>query len=453
MNGLPKISVIMPSLNVAKYIRECMDSVVSQSLKDIEILAVDAGSTDGTLEILREYDARDSRVKVILSDKKSYGYQMNLGLNAATGDYIGILETDDMLLPHALEMLFARAEKYECDYAKGYTYSFIQFPNQSCYRLADDRVWGDMPEEEKLVFPSQTPELLLKEFHIWTGIYRKEFIQNIHFTETAGAAFQDIGFLVRTHSLAKRAVYVNIPVYRYRRTNEASSIYNPKSFLFLLNEYRLLYNDFSSDKTNRWKACFYLRMFRQILTRFVIMAVFEKYWPDTEKSIAGLQDMLKEAYASGYIDSHIWDVNARLLLKLFLCDPESVYEFYTEEFQPKLQNLKSILSWAKERPVIIWGCGKWGKFTHALLMRNGVSAVEAYVDSNPALWGTTVQGEEVLSPEEAATRFPDAYYLIANKKNGGEIQARLLQNGISEDRICCPKTIDTDLWLLARPLI
>ena len=94
---MPKVSIIMPSLNVASYIEECMESVIHQSLQDIEILCVDAGSTDGTLEILNEYAKKDGRIRVIKSDRKSYGCQMNLGMKKASGKYIGIVETDDYL--------------------------------------------------------------------------------------------------------------------------------------------------------------------------------------------------------------------------------------------------------------------------------------------------------------------------------------------------------------------
>ena len=90
----PLISVLMPSLNVGPYIRACIESVVNQTLENIEILCIDAGSTDGTLEVLREYEQADPRVQVIVSDVKSYGYQMNLGLRAARGQYIGIVETE-----------------------------------------------------------------------------------------------------------------------------------------------------------------------------------------------------------------------------------------------------------------------------------------------------------------------------------------------------------------------
>ena len=74
-----KITVIMPSLNVAPYIEKCIQSVVNQTLQDIEILCIDAGSTDGTLEILEQFKREDSRIRIIHSDKKSYGYQVNNG--------------------------------------------------------------------------------------------------------------------------------------------------------------------------------------------------------------------------------------------------------------------------------------------------------------------------------------------------------------------------------------
>ena len=83
---MPKVSIIMPSLNVGSYIRECIESVLAQTLSDIEVLCVDAGSTDGTLEILEKYAKKDSRVRVIHSDRKSYGYQMNLGIQEANSE-------------------------------------------------------------------------------------------------------------------------------------------------------------------------------------------------------------------------------------------------------------------------------------------------------------------------------------------------------------------------------
>ena len=79
----PKISVIMPSLNVGNYIEQCIKSVLDQTLTDFEIICIDAGSTDGTVEILQKYAKEDSRIQIINTDKKSYGYQVNLGISKA----------------------------------------------------------------------------------------------------------------------------------------------------------------------------------------------------------------------------------------------------------------------------------------------------------------------------------------------------------------------------------
>ena len=95
MKDRPMVSVLMPSLNVAPYIRQCMESVIGQTLQEIEILCIDAGSADGTAEVLREYAGKDPRVTLLHSDVKSYGHQINMGLENATGEYIGIVETDD----------------------------------------------------------------------------------------------------------------------------------------------------------------------------------------------------------------------------------------------------------------------------------------------------------------------------------------------------------------------
>jgi glycosyltransferase involved in cell wall biosynthesis len=109
----------MPSLNTARYIREALDSVVNQTLKDIEIICIDAGSTDGTREIIGEYAERDSRIRVIDSPVKSYGYQMNVGLDAAKGSYIGIVEPDDYVLPEMYEELYGQAISENLDVIKG----------------------------------------------------------------------------------------------------------------------------------------------------------------------------------------------------------------------------------------------------------------------------------------------------------------------------------------------
>ena len=110
-----KISVIMPSLNVVNYIEESISSVINQTFSSIEIICVDGGSTDGTLEIINSFAQTDSRIRLFRTDVKSYGYQMNLGLSKAQGEYIAVVETDDYIDSRMFEDLYIKAKENNLD--------------------------------------------------------------------------------------------------------------------------------------------------------------------------------------------------------------------------------------------------------------------------------------------------------------------------------------------------
>ena len=103
-----RVSVIIPVCNVEKYLRACLESVVKQTLRDIEIICVDDGSTDGSGAILDEYAARDARVRVIRQANAGAGAARNAGLDVATGEYVFFADADDVALPQMLERLYGR---------------------------------------------------------------------------------------------------------------------------------------------------------------------------------------------------------------------------------------------------------------------------------------------------------------------------------------------------------
>ena len=103
---MPKISIIVPVCNVEKYLSKCLDSIVNQTLKEIEIICIDDGSTDDSGAILDSYSQKDSRIKVIHKKNSGYGNSMNVGMDCAEGEYIGIVESDDCILPEMFEELY-----------------------------------------------------------------------------------------------------------------------------------------------------------------------------------------------------------------------------------------------------------------------------------------------------------------------------------------------------------
>lgn len=110
-----KVSVIIPVYNEESYLRQCLDSILTQTLREIEVLCVDDGSTDCSLEILEEYAQKDSRVVILKQENRYAGMARNLGMRYATGKYYSFLDADDFFSPCLLEKLYDAAEKYTSD--------------------------------------------------------------------------------------------------------------------------------------------------------------------------------------------------------------------------------------------------------------------------------------------------------------------------------------------------
>jgi len=222
MKQHPKVSILIPSLNSGDFIRECMESVVRQTLQDIEIISIDAGSTDGTLEILREYEREDSRIRLIISDKKSMGYQYNLGLDAATGDYIGMVETDDWVEADTFECLWMAASRQDVDIVAANQYLYYTKPEIYNQRFENLR----RCPYEKVFCPKDVLHSFAVKPLIWSAIYRRSMLKdnNIRFNETPGASFQDTGFHFLVMTVAKTAFFLDRYFYHYRSDGETQSI-------------------------------------------------------------------------------------------------------------------------------------------------------------------------------------------------------------------------------------
>ncbi len=123
---MPKISVIVPIYGVEKYLRECLDSILNQTLFYMEIILIDDGSKDDCPKIIDEYAKKDNRIIVIHKENGGYGSAMNVGLNQATGEYIGIVEPDDYIDQKMYEDLYKIAKEYNSDIVKSCFYDNLQ---------------------------------------------------------------------------------------------------------------------------------------------------------------------------------------------------------------------------------------------------------------------------------------------------------------------------------------
>ena len=223
MDKEPIISVIMPSLNVGEYMEECLSSVLNQTFEDIEIICVDAGSTDDTLKIIKNHQKTDNRIKIINSEKKSYGHQVNLGLKEAKGRYISIVETDDYIDKDMLKNLYAYCENDTVDIIKASFYYLNDYDKFKVIKIKDSAKKGLLCNE---VFTLEEQPLFI-EGHpsIWSGIYLKEFLDknNIKFLEEPKGGWVDNPFFYESAIKAEKIIYIDEPVYYYRITNPNSS--------------------------------------------------------------------------------------------------------------------------------------------------------------------------------------------------------------------------------------
>ncbi|MDE7215984.1 MAG: glycosyltransferase, partial [Clostridia bacterium] len=227
---------------------ECLKSCRKQTLKDIEIICVDDGSNDNSLSIIKKFAKKDKRIRYISKKNSGYGNTMNVGMDNATGEYIGIVESDDYVAKDMFETLYNKAKEYSLDVVKSdyCTFSTANGYKHSVYECT----CPEITYYDRLIEPKKLKKIFSFQMNTWTGIYRTDFLRenNIRHNETPGASYQDNGFWFQTLALAKRVMFVNKAFYYYRQDNPNSSI-NSKSKVFCMNEeYKFIYDFINSNE-------------------------------------------------------------------------------------------------------------------------------------------------------------------------------------------------------------
>lgn len=235
-----KVSVIVPVYNSERHLRECLDSIRQQTLKDIEIICVDDGSSDGSLAILDEYENMDKRITVLQNlTNKGTGYSINKGIRYSHGEYIAEVDADDFIDPDMYEQLY-RATK-GADIVKSGYWSYYE---------EDKEVPLSLVKEEsrfnpiKLNFKNRR-DVFGFQCSFWTAIYKRVlFFHDHEFTmwnETPGASFQDTSACFILTAVAKEMVWLPRSFYHWR-VGEAHSITSTKWPFAVIGEYRRIEN-------------------------------------------------------------------------------------------------------------------------------------------------------------------------------------------------------------------
>ena len=222
-----KVSVIMPTYKVEKYLRQCIDSVINQTLSDIEIILVDDGSPDNCGAIIDEYAAKDSRIIAIHKKNGGYGSAVNIGLDIATGEYIGIVETDDFIAPDMYEKLYDYAKLLDLDVCKcGFNeYNSTKPANEQIRKWKDEHQNFEAFPKNKAFTIEENPDLIVIMASIWSNIYKKDFLKkhNIRVNGTPGASYQDFPFMAEVMCKADKIGVIPEYLYNWRREDAQDS--------------------------------------------------------------------------------------------------------------------------------------------------------------------------------------------------------------------------------------
>ena len=231
---MAKISVIVPVYNVEKYLTECIESICSQSLEDLEIICVNDGSTDNSLDILNDFAKQDKRIIVINKANSGYGHTMNMGLNAATGEYIGIIESDDFADKNMFEDLYKLAKDNDADIAKG---DWFNYWSKNKFARKNNRI--SSAKAFQLTNSKKDKSLLRINPSVWSAVYKREFLNkyNIRFLETPGASYQDLAFSFKVFALAERVILTDKAYLYYRQDNMNSSVKSKTKVYCVCDEY------------------------------------------------------------------------------------------------------------------------------------------------------------------------------------------------------------------------
>lgn len=305
---MPAISVIMPVYKVEQYLAECLDSVLAQTMKDIEIICVNDGSPDDSQAILEAYAARDPRIKVIVQENAGPSAARNTGVRQATGEYIYYVDPDDVIEPNTCEVLWQHIEATQADIVVFGMDDIIENPSTDPWFI-------HVSSPREVFYAAFDPYALLYEPgafpFTWRNIYRRGMLlkHGIEYDESLRLG-EDVVYQFTAFPHARRIQFIPDKLYHYRRMRKDSLTKNAHEHMFdmVMNHVDMVGNIKKAwQKKNIWQQ-YYEKIFCWILN-FVV--------PDFERVEKGRRGELAAA-----------------LLKV-LCDrpPENMNEYDTKLYR------------------------------------------------------------------------------------------------------------------------
>lgn len=438
-----KLSIIVPTHNSEKYIRECVESIMHQTYENLEIICVDS-SRDNTISILQELAETDSRIQIIRDANGSYGHKINVGIQQASGEYIGIVESDDYILQNMYTDMLSKMGSEKVDFIKSNALHFGDINGRRVF-CTEKKAFLAGYFDRVLELDSIRDKAIMGSPTIWTALYRKAFLveNEIWLNETPGASYQDTAFAILVGLLAKNCIYDNHAYYCYRRDNDNSSVLSKDKVDYVRQEFEYainylcehnLYTQDVSDLLARKKLITYnwncLRLSDDLAMDF----------------IASVQSEMKE-YDFNLVDTFT-DYEKKIYCLLAGMRSMQEHRQEVEDAQSQVNKLLDILS--KDTHFVLVGAGKIGEKVLQLQAYVGDKFIDALADNSTKVIGSCVDGYNVVKVEDAVEKYPNHTYIVANKDNASDIENQLISLGTTPETIVCISAFPDEVTLLIK---
>lgn len=299
----PKVSVIIPVYNLEKYLGRCLGSVRSQTLKDIEIVCINDGSTDRSLDILQEYERVDPRIIIINKENEGQGTARNIGIDAANGEYIGFVDGDDWIEPEMYEKMYENAQKHDLD-IQICTVRFVDDRGRDRNIQCDyDRYIGSRFRDESMIFDRNhiIDEIFtLNRFGCVNKLYNIRFLRKNNIFFSSQKYMEDLIFHFQTFLRAERISIIRKPFYKYHRFRQGSTTTQEKYTLPLFDIFKEIEMFFKktgmgSDLLQRLDKC---KIRKSIAAYYMTRPELKKQYFDLMKQEFGRMEIPENPFIS-----------------------------------------------------------------------------------------------------------------------------------------------------------
>ena len=428
----PKISVIIPVYNAEEYLEECLNSVLGQSMKEIEVICINDGSTDNSLSILKQFRDRDERLHIISQDNESAGAARNRGLEVAKGEYLSFLDADDFFESHMLSTAHEKAKKYEADIVVFRSNQFDERRQSYC-----ESTWTIKDQYIPNIDVFSRKDVKEDFFNCfacwaWDKLFRTEFIRENNISFQNQKSVNDLLFVYSALSKAERISIVQ-EILVHKRINNNNSISN------------------SYSRTKDWN-CFYqaLSGLKKQLIQWGIFNELERDYINYALKFS-LWNLWKFRNTDVYENLYN-TLRSEWFKELGITDHGYSY-FYNKTDYERLNDICSMTCAEYERKemirnmsgmflfpfelvnkyskIVLYGAGKVGCAYYRQIQYTKYCEVTAWVDRDYEKLNGGIENPEIISKRE----FDVVVIAINDKYIAKEIIEKLYAMGIDEERI------------------